>query len=167
MLATRRPWCTRSLVSSLLRAPLRRHWNGARGISPLFERAASCSRHCHGGTAELACVPPSIVPFLYSKRTAMTRSPGSRYGRSNVLWPLRDHHSWNNPDRGGCMQYGGNEQPQSTEGFFKRGDNKPTSRRGGPYTSDSANAPLKAYTKGSFSAHVLRIGTRRYQPEKR
>ena len=33
----------------------------------------------------------STVPFLYSKRTAVTRSPGSRYGRSNVLWPLHPH----------------------------------------------------------------------------
>ena len=29
---------------------------------------------------EVACVRPSIVPFLHSKRTAVTRSPGSRYG---------------------------------------------------------------------------------------
>ena len=28
---------------------------------------------------EVACVRPSIVPFLYSKRTAAARSPGSRY----------------------------------------------------------------------------------------
>jgi hypothetical protein len=34
---------------------------------------------------EVACVRPSIVPFLYSKRTAAARSPGSRYGRSIVL----------------------------------------------------------------------------------
>ena len=27
---------------------------------------------------EGACMPPSIVLFLYSKRTAVTRSPGSR-----------------------------------------------------------------------------------------
>jgi hypothetical protein len=36
----------------------------------------------------------STVPFLYSKRTAAARSPGSRYGRLNVLWPLRVNHSW-------------------------------------------------------------------------
>ena len=49
---------------------------------------------------EVACVRPSIVPFLYSKRTAVTRSLVSRYGRSNVLWPLRpDHSSWNYPGR--------------------------------------------------------------------
>ena len=29
--------------------------------------------------AEVACVRPSIVLFLYSKRTAVTRSPGSRH----------------------------------------------------------------------------------------
>ena len=34
---------------------------------------------------KVACVRPSIVLFLYSKRTAVTRSPGSRYGRSIVL----------------------------------------------------------------------------------
>jgi hypothetical protein len=27
---------------------------------------------------EVACVRPSTVPFVYSKRTAVTRSPGSR-----------------------------------------------------------------------------------------
>ena len=31
----------------------------------------------------------SIVPFLYSKRAAAARSLVSRYGRLNVLWPLR------------------------------------------------------------------------------
>jgi hypothetical protein len=46
---------------------------------------------------EVACVRPSIVPFLHSKRTAAARSPGSRYGRLNVLWPLRVNHSWNYP----------------------------------------------------------------------
>ena len=35
---------------------------------------------------EVACVRPSIVPFLYSKqRTAATRSPRCRYGRLTVL----------------------------------------------------------------------------------
>ena len=38
---------------------------------------------------EVACVRPSIVPFVYSKRAAATRSPRSRYGQSIVLWPLR------------------------------------------------------------------------------
>ena len=36
----------------------------------------------------------STVPFLYSKRTAVTRSLVSRFfadGRSNVLWPLHPH----------------------------------------------------------------------------
>ena len=49
---------------------------------------------------EVACVRPSIVPFVYSKRTAVTRSLVSRFfadGRSNVLWPLRANHSWNYP----------------------------------------------------------------------
>ena len=39
----------------------------------------------------------STVPFLYSKRTAAARSPGSRYGRLNVLWPFRVNHSWTYP----------------------------------------------------------------------
>ena len=39
----------------------------------------------------------STVPFLYSKRTAAARSPGSRYGRLNVLSPLRANHSWTYP----------------------------------------------------------------------
>ena len=43
---------------------------------------------------KVACVRPSIVPFLYSKRMAVTRSLISRFfagGRSNVLWPLHPH----------------------------------------------------------------------------
>ena len=36
-------------------------------------------------------VSPSIVPFLYSKRTAAARSLVSRYGRLHVLSPLRAH----------------------------------------------------------------------------
>jgi hypothetical protein len=39
----------------------------------------------------------STVPFLYSKRTAAARSPGSRYGRSIVLWPLRLYQPWTYP----------------------------------------------------------------------
>ena len=35
-------------------------------------------------------VSPSIVPFVYSKRAAAARSPGSRYRRSNVLPPFSD-----------------------------------------------------------------------------
>ena len=46
---------------------------------------------------EVACVRPSIVPFLHSKRTAVTRSPGSRYGRSIVLSPLRLYQPWTYP----------------------------------------------------------------------
>ena len=42
---------------------------------------------------EVACVRPSIVPFVYSKRAAAARSPRSRYRRSNVLWPLPSDHS--------------------------------------------------------------------------
>ena len=34
---------------------------------------------------KVACVPLAGLPFLYSKRTAVTRSLVSRYGRSNVL----------------------------------------------------------------------------------
>ena len=46
---------------------------------------------------EVACVRPSIVPFLYSKRAAATRSPRSRYGQSIVLSPLRSYQPWNHP----------------------------------------------------------------------
>ena len=42
-------------------------------------------------------VSPSIVPFVYSKRAAAARSPGSRYRRSSVLWPLRANQPWNYP----------------------------------------------------------------------
>ena len=45
----------------------------------------------------MACVRPSIVPFLYSKRAAATRSPRSRYGQSIVLSPLRSYQPWNHP----------------------------------------------------------------------
>ena len=46
---------------------------------------------------EVACVRPSIVPFVYSKRAAAARSPRSRYRRSNVLSPLRANRPWNYP----------------------------------------------------------------------
>ena len=46
---------------------------------------------------EVACVRPSTVPFVYSKRAAAARSPRSRYGRLNVLWPLRLYQPWNYP----------------------------------------------------------------------
>ena len=41
-----------------------------------------------GTRPQVVGVSPTIVPFLYSKRTAVTRSPGSRYGRLNVLSPF-------------------------------------------------------------------------------
>ena len=44
-----------------------------------------------GTRPQVVTVSPSIVLFLYSKRTAVTRSLVSRYGRSNVLWPFRAH----------------------------------------------------------------------------
>ena len=34
---------------------------------------------------------------IYSKRTAVTRSPGSRYRQTIVLWPFWPDHSWNYP----------------------------------------------------------------------
>jgi len=44
-----------------------------------------------GTRPQVVGVSPTIVPFLYSKRTAAARSPGSRYGRSIVLSPFRAH----------------------------------------------------------------------------
>ena len=46
---------------------------------------------------EVACVRPSIVPFVYSKLAAAARSLVSRYRRSIVLVAvtLRANHSWN------------------------------------------------------------------------
>ena len=47
-----------------------------------------------GTRPQVVTVSPSIVLFLYSKRTAVTRSLVSRFfadGRSNVLWPLHPH----------------------------------------------------------------------------
>ena len=46
---------------------------------------------------EVACVRPSIVPFVYSKRAAAARSLVSRDRRSNVLCGFRAHQSWNYP----------------------------------------------------------------------
>ena len=46
---------------------------------------------------EVACVRPSIVPFVYSKRAAAARSPGSRYRRSIVLSGFRANQPWNYP----------------------------------------------------------------------
>ena len=42
-------------------------------------------------------VSPSIAPFLYSKRTAAARSPGSRYRQSIALSGFRANQPWNNP----------------------------------------------------------------------
>ena len=55
-----------------------------------------------GTRPQVVTVSPSFVPFVHSKRTAVTRSLVSRFvghGRSNVLWPLRanQNHSWNYP----------------------------------------------------------------------
>ena len=47
---------------------------------------------------EVACVRPSIVPFLYSKCTAAARSLVSRYGRSIVLSGFQVNQPWNYPD---------------------------------------------------------------------
>jgi hypothetical protein len=44
-----------------------------------------------GTRPRVVSVSPSIVPFLYSKRTAAARSLVSRYGRLHVLSPLRAH----------------------------------------------------------------------------
>ena len=51
---------------------------------------------------EVACVRPSIVPFVYSKRAAAARSPRSRYRRSIVLSGFRAHQPWNYPTCGSC-----------------------------------------------------------------
>ena len=51
---------------------------------------------------EVACVRPSIVSFVYSKRAAKARSLVSRYGRSIVLcrhYGCRLYHSWTYPGR--------------------------------------------------------------------
>ena len=54
---------------------------------------------------EVACVRPSIVPFLYSKRTAAARSLVSRYGRLHVLWPFQVNQPWNYPVWGGLRTH--------------------------------------------------------------
>jgi hypothetical protein len=52
-----------------------------------------------GTRPQVVGVSPTIVPFLYSKRTAAARSLVSRYGRSIVLSPLRANRSWTYPER--------------------------------------------------------------------
>jgi len=44
-----------------------------------------------GTRPQVVGVSPSIVPFLYSKRAAATRSPRSCCERLNVVWPLHEH----------------------------------------------------------------------------
>jgi len=81
MLATRRPWCTRSLVSSLLCTPLRRHWNRdtasslllnghgrhggrGRGREPERQRCAEdVIAWARGSAAEFANVDSLLVLF--------------------------------------------------------------------------------------------------------
>ena len=46
-----------------------------------------------GTRPQVVTVSPSIVLFLYSKRTAVTRSLVSRYARSNFLSPFLANHS--------------------------------------------------------------------------
>ena len=53
-----------------------------------------------GTRPQVVTVSPSIVLFEYSKRTAVTRSLVSRYGRSIVLSPFLANHSWNYPIQG-------------------------------------------------------------------
>ena len=46
---------------------------------------------------KVARVPLAGLPFLHSKRTAAARSLVSRYGRLNVLSPLRSDQPWTYP----------------------------------------------------------------------
>ena len=81
------------------------------GQQPLVRTTATSLEPRRGSLSCLSAQPPdlafwtgtrpqvvsmflSVVPFLYSKRTAAARSLVSRYGRLNVLWPLRANHSW-------------------------------------------------------------------------
>ena len=80
------------LVTTILRVPLRRHWNRDEGLF------VSCLSARPPDLADAAITRPrvagvllSIVPFVYSKRAAAARSPRSRYRRLSVLWPLRPH----------------------------------------------------------------------------
>jgi hypothetical protein len=57
-------------------------------------------------------VSPSIVPFLYFKRTAAARSLVSRYGRSIVLSPLRAHYSRGTTQETDCTR---DSESQSVE----------------------------------------------------
>ena len=58
---------------------------GTRSCLSARPPALGPSRHRDGRTAcaqpEVACVRPSTVPFVYSKRAAATQSPSSRDGR--------------------------------------------------------------------------------------
>jgi hypothetical protein len=59
-------------------------------------------------------VSPSIVPFLYSKRTAVARSLVSRYGRLNVLSPLRSDQPWTYPATSPSSDLASSQCPPST-----------------------------------------------------
>ena len=99
MLATKRSWCTRSLVSSLLRAPLT-SLQPRQGTLSYLSAQPPALAFWTGTRPQVVTVSLSTVPFVYTKRTAVTRSLVSRFvghGRSNVLWPLRANHSWNYP----------------------------------------------------------------------
>ena len=70
--------------TTILRAPLRRHWNRDEGLSCLSARPHDIAT-ATAAQPEVACVRPSTVPFVYSKRTAVTRSLVSRYRRSSFV----------------------------------------------------------------------------------
>ena len=63
--------------TTILRAPLRRHWNRDEGLSCLSARPHDLAT-ATAAQPEVACVRPSIVPFVYSKRAAAARDPSSR-----------------------------------------------------------------------------------------
>jgi len=56
-----------------------------------------------GTRPQVVTVSPSIVPFLYSKRTAWTGGLVSRYARSIVLWPFQAYQPWNYPQALGTV----------------------------------------------------------------
>ena len=70
--------CTRRLVSSLLRASLRRHCNRVRqGTLSCLSALPHDLADSTVARPKMACVPLPGLPFVYSKRAAVTR-PSSR-----------------------------------------------------------------------------------------
>jgi len=101
----------------------------------------------------------SIVPFLYSKRTAAARSLVSRYGRLNVLWPLRANHSWTYPLKAHIVVHSTLRlRPHEDAQYRARHENAPKSVAARSSTSPSTSRctlPVTERSPPALSVNVL------------